>query len=972
MLPVNGYRPAPRQLASSVSASHASGRAADSISTSTPGGGGFQPMWNPQSGMGGERDPLSAELLHVYFDQPTREQIGNLLRVSGLSSRIIGIPPAWCTLHGDESWSVQDNSRATTPHLAAMSRLGLASKFAAADFAGRKGGDAALWVQVEELGVWNELGQRNPLNLATVTKIRRLEVVRRHELRPGRAHSTWDDGDLSFGETETWTIRMLRNGVSGSWVVHSSRLIFFHGTELDPDEPNRPEGWGNDPAITAVLNAIMTNARITRGMNRVGDNLFRTIIKTFFPEAGTPAEFMSLLQERWSLFRFMGHLGAMLIAKGGKDDPGEEVVQLNAPISGIADLIDVTADIAAMHTGFPKPLIKGDVAGALGGSGQAQSWQASFAGLIHSRQVNYYNPRLRKVYDIQYATVGILEPDYTLQFAPVILPTGLEEAEERLRLLEGDQIGLEMHALHPGQIARTRFAGKMQRQMAPPLASEVPVGLEGSESVASYGAGVAGSGSSASGAPKITSLRQIAGPAPETEEEWDLEGSEEAEEVLVDLFGDNEAVTSTEAASTDATERYTVPAGARSNARQVLRWRDAHGEEVAGMTATGWRRARQLATSRTISREDVVTIAAWFARHGATPSTFRVAAEFSETPWKDAGYVSLLGWGGKTMAAWAKARRAAMDVEEAATEDAGDAALVRRSGDTSGRPDPSAQALQARERSGDADWTRKAYLYAEVPNNDAFLSIQAAALELAPLEGYATGDPPPSSGHVTLLYYGKQAAADLPELAARAASCLPDKALPLRPLTVTLFPAGPDGRMPVVVELDPDPMAETHDALVRCNARLLATDLHPEFRPHVTLGFLDPDDVDVIDALRELSVPRTFGKAETLYLDYAGERVVDLSLVGEAAELGPALDEALGALVVEHNSRVRNLKTKRATLAMLRSVMARALAEAKDAPGPENFGRVRAFLYLLRNGRPKVVGYTADNDLLPVGHPKRI
>lgn len=32
--------------------------------------------------------------------------------------------------------------------------------------------------------------------------------------------------------------------------------------------------------------------------------------------------------------------------------------------------------------------------------------------------------------------------------------------------------------------------------------------------------------------------------------------------------------------------------------------------------------------------------------------------------------------------------------------------------------------------------------------------------------------------------------------------------------------------------------------------------------------------------------------------------------------------------------------------------------------------RVNAFLYLLRNGRPKNAGYVTDNDLLPSGHPK--
>jgi len=1064
-LPVRGYRPnygplalhQPRPAPQGLLGRVLSGRAGDSISTTTPGTGGFQPMWNPATGMGGERDPLAMEQLGITFDQPTREQVSNLLRVSGLSNRIIGIPPSWCTLHGDASWTVQDRSRSATPHLASMARLGLASKFAAADFAGRKGGDAALWIQVEELGVWSEAAQSQPLDLGRVTRIRRLVVVRRHELRPGKGHDGWDDETIEHGEVESWTIRLQRNRTpSRAWTVHSSRLIFFHGTELDPDEPNRPEGWGNDPAIVAVLNAIMTNARMTRGMNRVGDNLFRTIIKTVFPESATTQEFLQGLYDRWQMFRYMGHLGAMMISAGTKEEPSEEVVQLDAPISGISDLIDASADIAAMHTGFPKPLIKGDVAGALGGSGQAESWQASFGGLIHSRQVNYYDPRLRKVYDIQYATVGIYEPDYTLSYAPIILPTGLEEAEERLRLLEGDQIGYDMGALHVGQIARSRFAaGKTQRDLQPALPSEVPAALIGTETARSYGDGMGGE---APTVPALTSLRQIAGPDDIEEAveivDPDLASAEEgaapsagadpvsgtepiadlalngaqieallsilervaagqltragavttittalplvsadkaraivagvvvgaaSEVVEPDPAADPAASEPPAAPTTDDAETYTIPSGARGSARQVLRWRREYGDEVAGMTATGWRRARQLATQRTISREDVVEIAAWFARHGATAATFRVAPEFAETPWKDAGYVSLLGWGGKTMAAWAKARRAAM--EDAATVGAMATPVATVSATDSAstrglRSATQAHALATRARANDADWNRKAYLYATVPDQAAFRDVQAAALKLAPLEGYAPGDPPPDAAHVTVIYYGRQDPADLPELAARAACCLPTGPLALRPIGVTLFPAGPDGRMPVVIELDATDAEPVHSALVRTSARLLAADLHPAFRLHVTLGFLDPDDVDTIDALRALTCPETLGDAAEICLDYAGERVAAFDLTSGDIALGPALDEALSAMVVEHNLRVRNAASKRASLAMLRAVALRALEDAHaegvgSTASAQNFGRVRAFLYLLRNGRPKVQTYNLDDDLLPAGHPRR-
>jgi hypothetical protein len=99
--------------------------------------------------------------------------------------------------------------------------------------------------------------------------------------------------------------------------------------------------------------------------------------------------------------------------------------------------------------------------------------------------------------------------------------------------------------------------------------------------------------------------------------------------------------------------QFTVPAGARGNAQKVLEWRKEHGEEVKGMTATGWGRARQLAQEPSISGQDIIEINAWFARHGAQASTKEVPAELKDTPWRDAGYVSWLGWGGDTMKTFA-------------------------------------------------------------------------------------------------------------------------------------------------------------------------------------------------------------------------------------------------------------------------------------------------------------------------------
>lgn len=96
-------------------------------------------------------------------------------------------------------------------------------------------------------------------------------------------------------------------------------------------------------------------------------------------------------------------------------------------------------------------------------------------------------------------------------------------------------------------------------------------------------------------------------------------------------------------------EKYTPPESAKNNAKKVLEWRDKHGDEVKGMTATGWTRASQLASGKPISLETVKRMAQ-FNRHRKNAE---VAPEHKGEPWKDNGYVAWLGWGGTSGIDWA-------------------------------------------------------------------------------------------------------------------------------------------------------------------------------------------------------------------------------------------------------------------------------------------------------------------------------
>ena len=95
---------------------------------------------------------------------------------------------------------------------------------------------------------------------------------------------------------------------------------------------------------------------------------------------------------------------------------------------------------------------------------------------------------------------------------------------------------------------------------------------------------------------------------------------------------------------------YQPPESAKNNAQRVLDWREKYGNDVNGMTAVGWTRARQLASGKPISRDIVARMSA-FNRHRKNAE---VAPEHKGEPWKDAGHVAWLGWGGTSGVDWAR------------------------------------------------------------------------------------------------------------------------------------------------------------------------------------------------------------------------------------------------------------------------------------------------------------------------------
>jgi hypothetical protein len=110
----------------------------------------------------------------------------------------------------------------------------------------------------------------------------------------------------------------------------------------------------------------------------------------------------------------------------------------------------------------------------------------------------------------------------------------------------------------------------------------------------------------------------------------------------------------------EAAATYKVPAGAQSAAKRALKW-IADGKAGDGFTSTGRRRASQLASGGTVSRDTVARMKSYFARH----TVDRQANGFfaGEKNYPSPGRVAWDAWGGDAGRTWVNG----IDLEEART-----------------------------------------------------------------------------------------------------------------------------------------------------------------------------------------------------------------------------------------------------------------------------------------------------------------
>ena len=327
--------------------------------------------------------------------------------------------------------------------------------------------------------------------------------------------------------------------------------------------------------------------------------------------------------------------------------------------------------------------------------------------------------------------------------------------------------------------------------------------------------------------------------------------------------------------------RIKVPAFMQGNAELGLELRDRFKRGMpapeGGGPATGVLTANKL-KSGVIDAEQVLLMAAWFARHFA-PSQLK--AKRGAEGWQDRddpsdGWIAVLGWGDD-----GDGRGRAWVDRQAARINA---------------------AIEAAEERADADFTGKALISARLSEKGVRRWRELLG-QVEGITGRLQGYDPEDDGivetpHVTVLYLGAvdpEALGEIAETMVKEASRYRPEVLRIH--RVKTLPAGPvsGDRTPVVAQVNAWPLSNLHHALLRSLAHLVKAKQFPYFEQHVTLGFATEMDGDALVALEELvpepggvcspggevvPEPEPMGAVGELVLTYGGEVVARAPFLG--------------------------------------------------------------------------------------------
>jgi len=432
---------------------------------------------NTMTGIGD--DKVQAGRPDLYRLPLSYGELASLWRFGGHARRFVEVVPNDATRRG---WDVEAGDGEAVDVEAEHKRLQLVTRVCEADTWGRLYGAAWLMLVVDEDLNGTEWANNprghlaQPLDLSRVRSLQNLVVLDWSEVSavsfdPSPRSTNYRQPDryhVSPGASG-WADPQAASALVGGATVHASRMIYFHGAKLPPQQ-RYANGGMDDSVLQPVWDQLRNTATLDHSLAALAAELRITVLRMrdlSDVQVSDEADYFDYRMRELAKHRSV--LNTVLLADG------EEYQHHPGTVTGMAELVGTTRQSLQAVTGMPEQLWIGNAPGGLSTDGE--SHRNLWANVIAAYQSTKLLPLLERIYQVIFAAKagpwgGTAPAGWRLAFRPLDELTAQGEAALRKTMAEVDLLYIQAGVLDPQHVAKGRFGPKGWQFELPPIAED--------------------------------------------------------------------------------------------------------------------------------------------------------------------------------------------------------------------------------------------------------------------------------------------------------------------------------------------------------------------------------------------------------------------------------------------------------------------------------------------------------------------
>jgi uncharacterized protein len=377
--------------------------------------------------------------------------LDNLYRDDHYAGRIVDLLPTECTRRGWEFLYQESVKGERDPLGAEFHRLCATEHFLAADKLGRKDGDCAIYMLIDD--------GRTPeqsIDWSNIRSVNGLLEIERWFFQPTRWHADWTQP--RFGEPEVYSVSPFSSGGSnvGSVQIHADRLLVFPGRWLPP-RLRAYNAHHHDSVLELCWRVLLDFSRSETDLPKIMRSFSQAVLQMKGLQALLASGDNSRAMSRLSTLNAGLSVNSIALL-----DEGEKLEFPSRTVNGLHLLHDRIAQGLASAAEMPMTLLFGQSPGGL--STDDKSGRANWYDRVADRQANAYGPLIQRLGKIvalaKQGPCGGQEPKgWTYQFRPLLTPTHEEEIDARNKQAMTDHIYVVDGVLKPEEVRASRWGG---------------------------------------------------------------------------------------------------------------------------------------------------------------------------------------------------------------------------------------------------------------------------------------------------------------------------------------------------------------------------------------------------------------------------------------------------------------------------------------------------------------------------------